>query len=89
MVMNNRFIEQLHNVLKASIIPFLFTLPLIFSTCYDESIKGPFQASGIKSWSGGFGIPVKVGGSTADISYTYSDMAVFKNVSRMSITFSF
>lgn len=48
MVMNNRFIEQLHNVLKASIIPFLFTLPLIFSTCYDESIKGPFQASGIK-----------------------------------------
>ncbi len=54
------------------------------------SLRGGYVTNhDIKSWSGGFGVPVKVGGSTADISYTYSNMAVFESVSRMAITFSF
>lgn len=43
----------------------------------------------VKSWSGGFSIPVRLRGSLTEISYTYSNMAVFNGVSRMGITFSF
>ncbi|MFC1481733.1 PorV/PorQ family protein [Candidatus Neomarinimicrobiota bacterium] len=54
------------------------------------SLRGGYVTNhDIKSWSGGFSVPVKVAGSTTEISYTYSDMAIFENVSRMGIIISF
>ncbi|MFB0516733.1 MAG: PorV/PorQ family protein, partial [Candidatus Neomarinimicrobiota bacterium] len=54
------------------------------------SLRGGYVTNhDVKGWSGGFGIQYNLMGITAHISYSYSNMAVFADVNRFALTFTF
>ncbi|UCD36909.1 MAG: PorV/PorQ family protein [Fidelibacterota bacterium] len=54
------------------------------------SIRGGYVTNhDVKGWSGGFGLRPNIGGLTAKISYSYSNMDIFSDVNRLAVTFAF